>query len=445
MLTLNETELCIALFRIASGNFSILRLMFKITVFLMKPYLLWILCVQGEKTIVISSDGFRWDYYRPGEFPGIDQIRMHGVQVKNLINSFATVTFPNHFTLVTGLHEDHHGIIDNEMYDPQFDETFDMGTTDPKWWENGEPIWVTSTKAGLKSVCVNWVGCSIPIQDIRPTYWAPFDGSIDYKERVDTIADKINGDAELGLLYFEEPDHSCHIYGPESDQVSTAIKKVDETMQYLLKKVDLNNVNIIFTSDHGGYEVSNKRVVVLDSFTRIPFRLVARGAVGHLWPVDENTDFGNIMNDLDLINPDQARCFLKKDIPDRLHYSSNRRIAPVVCIATLGWTILKTHEEKDRFSLKGSHGYDSSIDVNSPMRPVFVAGGPSFKKQLASEPPFDPVQSIHVFPLLANLLNLRSESVPKVDGELESISIILKKSEGYDKKAEAMLPERVQF
>ena len=177
----------------------------------------------------------------------------------------------------------------------------------------------------------------------------------------------------------------------------------------------------------------------------IPFRLVAGGAVGHLWPVDENTDFGNIMNDLDRINPDQARCFLKKDIPDRLHYSSNRRIAPVVCIATLGWTILKTHEEKERFSLKGSHGSDSSIDVNSPTRPEFLAGSPSLKKQLASKPPFDLFKSIHVFPGLAKLLNLRSESVPKVDGELESISIIEKKAEGDEKEVEAMFPERVQF
>ena len=339
----------------------------------------------GEKTIIISADGFRWDYYGMVPTPGLDKLRANGVHVKNLINSFATVTFPNHYTLATGLYEESHGIVDNEMFDPIFNETFSMATTDPKWWQGGEPIWVTAEKAGRKSVCVNWVGCSIPVEGIRPSIWGPYDGSIEYNERVNMIADAVNGDTELGLLYFEEPDHSCHMHGPNSVEVREAITRVDQAVQSLLSRIDLNKVNV--------------------------------------WPGDDD-DISALLEAFAAIPHTQAKCHLKELIPRRLHYSNNRRIAPIVCIAQLGWSIVHTDADRDAFRLKGSHGYDASKDTDSPMRPIFLAAGPAFIKQASSDSPLDPFENVNVFPLLAELMGIRTE-LPPVNGTLAAVQHIL--------------------
>ena len=379
------------------------------------------LLTAATKTIIISSDGFRWDYYGKYNTPGLDRIRQSGLQVKNLINSFATVTFPNHYTLVTGLYEESHGIIDNEMYDPQFNETFDMSNIDPKWWAQAEPIWVTAEKNGIKTACVNWVGCAVPHQDnILPSYWNFYNGSIPYEERVDLIVTKVvHGDAELGLLYFEDPDHTCHMFGVDSPQLAEAIERVDKAVQYLLKSVDLDSVNLIFTADHGGYNVSKSQTVTLQDFTGVEFTLAASGAVAHVWPKDDG-DIHDIFQDFSRIDQGQATCFLKEDVPARLHYSQNRRIAPIVCIAQLGWTIVKNQRDRDLFVLKGSHGYDASTDDDSPMRPVFIAAGPDLVRTSDSLilPPFE---NVHVYPLLAKLLGIDQSKWPPINGTATTI------------------------
>ena len=368
--------------------------------------------IRSTKTILISADGFRWDYYGSFPTPSLDKIVHAGFRAKNLINSYATVTFPNHYTLATGLYEESHGIVDNEMFDPLFNETFNMSNTDPKWWAAAEPIWITAEKNNIKTVCVNWVGCSVPHEnDLLPSYWNEYNGSIPYEERVDRIVDKLlNGDADLGLLYFEDPDHTCHMFGPDSDELRKAIARVDSAIGYLLSNINLDEVNVIFTADHGGYSVSKDRVVVLNEFTNVPFELAASGAVAHVWLVDENQTDEALLG-FSNIDSSQASCLRKEGLPRRLHYSQNRRIAPIVCMAELGWTVVKTAEDRDRFHLKGSHGYDASLDEDSPMRPVFIAAGPDLVA-LAPELPIEPFENVNVFALVATLLRIPEDKWP---------------------------------
>jgi len=393
----------------------------------MKVFDVFVSCLITElvarKTIIISSDGFRWDYYGRYNTPGLDALKSAGVHVKNLKNAFATVTFPNHFTLVTGMYEENHGIIDNEMYDPVFNESFTMATTDPKWWKGGEPIWVTASKSGIHSVCVNWVSCSIENQ--RPTYWNPYNGSIPYHDRVDQILEKLKDTADLGILYFEEPDHSCHMYGPDSSQVRDAIIRVDQSLQYLLSQIDLDEVNVVFTSDHGGYEVSRARLVVLDNFTNRTFNVAANGAVAHVWVPEGEID--SLLTDFASIHPNEASCERKEDIRNGLHYSHNRRIAPIVCIGQLGWSIVKSEQEREDFSLHGSHGWDASKDENSPMRPIFIAAGPDLINVQDSEP-LAPFANIHVYPLLYTLVGLPEGKLPEaVNGTVNAIEHLLRR------------------
>ena len=392
---------------------------------------LFITIAAARKTILISSDGFRWDYYGGTiPTPGLDRIRSAGLQVKNLINSYATVTFPNHYTLATGLYEESHGIIDNEMYDPVFNELFNMSTTDPKWWSQAEPIWITAEKNNIKTVCVNWVGCSIPhgTDEIRPTYWNLYNGSITYEERIDRVVDKLfSGGADLGLLYFEDPDHTCHMFGPESNELRDAVERVDSAILYLLSKVHLDTVNIIFTSDHGGTAVSKERIVVLEDYTDSPFMLAASGAVAHVWPNDIS-ESETILKHFSSIESEKANCFLREDLPRRLHYTKNRRIGPIVCMAELGWTILKSRYDGERFELKGSHGYDAGEDDSSPMRPVFLAAGPDFVKT-GLDRVLEPFENIHVFPIVATLIGLSPESWPQINGSSDPIQILLSSSQ----------------
>lgn len=371
---------------------------------------------EGKPTILISSDGFRWDYLGRTSTPGLEKIKSTGVHAKNLINTFATVTFPNHYTMATGLYQESHGIIDNEMFDPEFNETFDMSNVDPKWWSGGEPIWKTAEKAGIKSVCVNWVGC--PVEGQRPAIWNAYDGSISYNDRVDKVVDALeSGSATLGLLYFEEPDHSCHIHGTESQEVTSAILRVDRAIQRLLSRIDLNKVNVIFTADHGGVDVGNDKIVVLENFSNIDFRLASGGAVAHVWPT-RVTDTEQLVADLASIPSSQANCYPRDQVPARLHYSNNRRIAPVVCIAGLGWTLFRSQAAAESFPLKGSHGYDATLDDNNPMRPVFLASGPDFVHQ---DDPVDPFTNVDLFPLVAELIGLEERYFPPINGSIDGI------------------------
>ena len=383
--------------------------------------------LSGRKTILISSDGFRWDYYGKFRTPALDKLRNRGVHVKNLENAFATVTFPNHYTLVTGLYEESHGIVDNDMFDPIFNEWFHMNTVDPKWWQGGEPIWVTANKSNIGSVCVNWVGCSVPVGNIRPTFWNPYDGNISFNDRVDTVVSRIlSGETtgvDLGLLYFEEPDHSCHLHGPDSPQVADAISRVDEAIGRLLESVDLNEVNILFTSDHGGYTVSRDKLIILEDYISndMQYFVSADGAVAHLWNLGD-TNVESLLELLCAIPAENARCHRKEDIAWGLHYSKNRRIGPIVCIAELGWSIVKSHQEANSFTLKGSHGWDARRDENSPMRPLFLAAGPDI---IQSPDILDPFANVHVFPLVHHLLGLDAGKSPMTNGTIEKVKHIL--------------------
>ena len=382
---------------------------------------------ESRQTILISADGFRWDYYGRYDTPGLDRLKAHGVQVKNLENAFATVTFPNHFTLVTGLFEESHGIVDNDMFDPLFNESFHMNTVDPKWWQGGEPIWVTANKSNKSSICVNWVGCSVPVQGIRPTYWQPYDGTIPYSDRVDKILDGLSAGkdsgVELGLLYFEEPDHSCHLHGPNSVEVRNAIAAVDDAVLRLLDNVDLEEVNIIFTADHGGYEVSKEKLIVIDEYIQeLEYFVSAEGAVAHVWNQDEDQE-DLTLSLLSNIPIERGQCRRKQDVPEYLHYSNNRRIAPIVCVAELGWSFVRSQDEAASFALRGSHGWDARSDPDSPMRPVFIAAGPDIIQSKAIASSF---QNVNVYPLVHHLLGIPSDNLPHINGTIEEVRHILR-------------------
>lgn len=218
-------------------------------------YLLLIICYdffglyhahfeRSSTVLLISFDGFRWDYmekFQTALTPNLHHIVNTGVKAKYLENAFVTKTFPNHYTIATGLYEESHGIVANSMYDPVFKAFFHIGNNETRWWNGGEPIWITNQKAGGKSATVFWPGSDVKIRGQYPTYYMKYDRHLSYEARVDRVIElltRIEEPPNFFTIYFEEPDHTGHLFGPDSKQVLSAVQKADNITGYLLRRLE---------------------------------------------------------------------------------------------------------------------------------------------------------------------------------------------------------------
>ncbi len=192
--------------------------------------------------ILISIDGFRWDYLQKYEAPALRALAAGGVHATRLTPSFPSKTFPNHYTIVTGLRPEHHGIVGNWFYDPDLHETFGMSKPESnheeRWWDEGEPVWITAEKQGLRSFCYFWPGSETENHGLRPSRFKPFDFKIPAPDRVDELLGWLAVPAaeqpRLCTLYFDLVDTAGHKYGPEAPETATAVKQADAAIQRLL-------------------------------------------------------------------------------------------------------------------------------------------------------------------------------------------------------------------
>lgn len=381
--------------------------------------------------ILISFDGFRWDYLnvKDNHTPNLYFLSQKGVKAKALIPSFPTKTFPNHYTIVTGLFPDNHGIIANKMYDPQSGKAFSLGDRDSvqdSYWWGGEPIWVTVEKQGQIAATLFWPGSEAEVAGIQPTYWEKYDRNLAYEKRVQKVLDWLDLPAEKRptfiALYFESPDSEGHKFGPESPEVKNAVRKVDSILEMLLdalkKRGIFENINLIILSDHGMTSVSSDKTIFLDDYIDLKdVDVIDWSPVLALRPRQYMKE--EIYKSLVDAHPN-LQIFYKEDIPERLHFKNHRRIAPIIGIADEGWSISSHKYEQFvyRNFLKGNHGYDNSL---SSMYGIFIASGPAFKQNLVVEP----FENIHVYNLIAEILSLE----PAInDGNLSSVRIMLKPS-----------------
>ncbi|XP_035686597.1 ectonucleotide pyrophosphatase/phosphodiesterase family member 5-like [Branchiostoma floridae] len=380
---------------------------------------------DAPKLLLLSFDGFRYDYLdRPLLKPNFDFAINKGVRAKYMKSTFATKTDPNHMTMVTGLWEESHGVVSNKMYDPKYREIFWMNSSDPKWWDGDgkvEPIWITNErKEGRYSGVVNWPGGDVKYGGRLPTYsTGPYNRSIPYTDRIDAMVRWFLDDEKpmnLGLLFFEEPDRSGHLYGPDSAQVNDAIMMIDDTVGYLvsaLKEADIyDKVNIILTSDHGMVEVSPTRVIELNRYIKPEWYIwVDDSPVSAILPKRGKEE--QIYKKLRSAHV-RMKVFKKKDIPKQWHYRNNRRIMPIIAVADDGWSIVQNFTQ-NTFTIKGNHGYNNSI---IKMSALFIAFGPAFEEGLTSKP----FSNVDLYPLMCKILDF--EPRPN-NGSLETVKHIL--------------------
>lgn len=379
-------------------------------------------------TILISFDGFRWDYPNRGITPTFKMIAENGVSALSLQPSFPSKTFPNHYTIVTGLYPQNHGLISNNMYDPFYDEYFSLGdrsAVENSRWYKGEAIWETARKQGIITASYFWPGSEIDIEYRRPDYFQYYEHERPYMKRMDGIIEwlKLPYDERpiFITVYFDAADTYGHRFGPNSVEINSTIMSLDSLLNTLLNKLKeinlFDSTNIIVVSDHGMNEISSERVINIDEILKgLKYKIIDDGPFMFVFPkVKHKTIIYNTLKE----NEKNYRVYYKDELPEHYNLSASHLLPDIVVIADLGWSLVneKTADSYYNKSISGNHGYDNYfIDMHG----IFYAMGPSFKKNYK----IGTVLNIDIYPLLCKILNIKPKT--NIDGKLERIQTILK-------------------
>lgn len=376
------------------------------------------------KVIVVSFDGFRYDYLEKAPTPNFKRLAESGVRAKWMNAVYVTKTFPNHFSIATGLYEENHGIVGNEMFDPVFKEIFYLNNTETKWWDNGFsiPIWIANQMAGHHSGAVMWPGSGVKIHDRTIDHLQPYNTSINWTSRIDiglNFMTQSENPANLLMLYFEEPDVTGHHYGPDSKEIVQKIIEIDNLVGYLIKQLEtkslMTKVHLIILSDHGMATITEERVIDLDDVLNSScYHHYGHSPIWNILPVpgQEKYVYDSLLEGSKTFH---YTLYKKEDIPDKYHYKHNRRVLNYLIEADEGYDFTIGNKFPPMSKQWGDHGYNPEI---LSMKPIFLATGPAFKKNYTAEP----FQNLDVFPLLCHLLNIPE---PPNNGSMEHVEPIL--------------------
>jgi len=376
--------------------------------------------VQARQTVLlVSIDGFRPDYLDRGDTPTLAALAKEGVRAA-MRPSFPSLTFPNHYTLVTGLYPDHHGIVENTMDDlglahSHFSMSDHEAVGDPAWWARGTPIWATLERQGGRAATLFWPGS----EAIRPALWLPYDQKMSDAERVERLLSWLDGPAagrpDFLTLYFDRVDTAGHNEGPDSPALDQALADTDRAIAQLIAGLKrrglLDKIDLIIVADHGMAALSPERTIYIDDHVAPDsVHIVTIGAMMGIEPLPGH----EAEAEQALLSPKQhMTCRKKQDMPAHLHYGSNPRIPSLLCLAEPGWIV--TSRAAAAKKKAGGHGYDGEAPE---MAALFIARGPDFRRHKVHAP-FD---NVDVYPLLAKLLGVTPE--PN-DGRLPEVADML--------------------
>jgi predicted AlkP superfamily pyrophosphatase or phosphodiesterase len=379
-----------------------------------------------HRVVLISLDGFRWDYLQRPAARRLRELASRGVRAERLVPSFPSKTFPNHYTLVTGLYPENHGIAANVMRDSalgRFATGNNPAVRDPRWFR-GEPIWVTAEKQGVRTAAYFWPGSEAAIDGVHPHWFYPFDVTTSRAARVTRVLDWLampdSTAPRLIAVYFSEVDTDGHNYGPDSPQTDSAIAQVDSAVGAIVDGIASlgasDGVDVIVVSDHGMTAVSSERTIALDEYVSMDSLDVGDwNPIATIIPKPGHADY--VFRSLEHANP-HLHVYRKGELPARLHYNSGDRVTPIVAIADEGWSVGTRAELAKMKSgqVTGAHGYDNAL---ASMGATFVAAGPDIRRDVVV-PAFS---NVHVYSLLAELLHV----VPApTDGSADSVRAILR-------------------
>lgn len=381
--------------------------------------------------ILVSLDGYRWDYptLYPAESTTLRTLRQEGASARALIPVFPSNTFPNHYTIVTGLYPAHHGIINNDFFDPTVGVVFKYnlpGVAQESHWWGGEPIWVTAIKQGRKAATSFWVGSEAEVKSVRPTYWRNYDGRLSFETRLEELVGWMKLPASerpaFVAFYIEDVNGAGHRFGPDSPQVAAAVRLVDQRIASILSRLRAEAIepNLIVVSDHGMASTGLDRVVLIDHYIdRASVQVDAEGSAMALRPIKGDADailqaFRDVPH---------VKAYRSEDLPASLRLTGNARISPIWLVPDEGWQVAtKSNFERLRKNypekgyVAGDHGYDPQLPN---MHGILVAHGPAFRRGAES----DAVENIHLYNLLCAVLKVKPATN---DGDERLIKALLR-------------------
>ncbi|GMR14338.1 MAG: ectonucleotide pyrophosphatase/phosphodiesterase [Gemmatimonadota bacterium] len=367
--------------------------------------------------VLISIDGFRHDYLDLFDVPNLRRIVDGGVRAEAMIPVFPLKTFPNHYSIATGMYPARHGLINNRFYDPERDESYfflDRDKVADGTWYGGEPLWVLAEQRGMVSAAFFWVGTEADVRGVRPTHWRDFDGSVPNSDRVDQVlawlTEPVRVRPHMLTLYFEDVDQVGHRSAPESPEMTEAVRSIDSAIGRLLDGIATlpygDQVYVVVVSDHGMAAFGPDRVYYLEDFMDLEtVRLTDAGAVAFMYLDGSARERTDLRDRLAEAMP-RAAVYTLDEVPERLHYAGGRRLGDVIIVPELGWMVA---DRRSRNIQPGwTHGWDPA---EKAMHSVFLAMGPGIEPG-KTIPPFE---NIHIYPWIAGLLGL--EPSEPIDGD----------------------------
>nr|XP_035934766.1 ectonucleotide pyrophosphatase/phosphodiesterase family member 7 [Halichoerus grypus] len=388
-----------------------------------------------NKLLLVSFDGFRWNYDQDVQTPNLDAMALDGVKACYMTPAFVTLTSPCHFTLVTGKYIENHGVVHNMYYNTTSKVKLPYHATlgIQMWWDNGSiPIWITAQRQGLKTGSFFYPGGNVTYEGMAVTLSRKegvlhnYKNEAEWRANIDTVMKWFTEEGlDLVTLYFGEPDSTGHKYGPESQQRKEMVMQVDRTVGYLRDSISRSglegSLNLIITSDHGMTTVNKQAPDLVEfhafpnfTFKDIEFELLDYGPNGMLLPKEGMLD--KVYEVLKDAHP-KLHVYKKESFPTSLHYASNPRITPLLMYTDPGYVI---HGRLSVQFNKGEHGFHNDV---MDMKTIFRAVGPSFKRGLEVEP----FESIHVYELMCHLLGIMPEAN---DGLLSTLLPMLQGTSG---------------
>lgn len=371
---------------------------------------------ESPYVILVSLDGFRYDYIEKHNAKFLAEFANWGTKAESLIPSYPSVTFPNHYSIVTGMYPGHHGLVGNTMYDRNTEERYSLGNakavTDAKWY-GGTPLWVLAEQQGMLSACYYWPGSEAPIQKVLPTYYYKYSEKSDIDSRLVQVKNWLTLPAEKRphfiTFYMPEVDHAGHQFGPDAEETTKAVQYVDEAMEklYTLVKDSGLPINLVIVSDHGMLELDQKTLL------KLPFEVdekemavASNGTYVSLFikdPKKIKTWYDKIKKSID---PKLMEVHLKDNLPQEYHFGSKddryNRVGDIVLTAHAPYYFTNR-------PLAGSHGFDPA--KVKEMHALFMAVGPNIKEKNTIKS----FENVHIYPMIAQILGLTIDE-KQVDG-----------------------------
>jgi predicted AlkP superfamily pyrophosphatase or phosphodiesterase len=376
----------------------------------------------GTTVLLISIDGFRWDYLDRGLTPNLSRLAREGVRAEAMVPVFPTKTFPNHYTIVTGRYPASHGIVGNVLTAPDIGSRlslFDPEAVRDARYYLAEPIWVTAERLGRRTAPLFWPGSTAAIGGVFPSYALPYDGRMPDTAKITWMLERLELPPERRpaflTLYFSLVDNAGHAYGPDAPATDSAIAAADGLIGRAmagLDRIGRGDVNVLVVSDHGMAPTGPGRVIWLEEYVaEDAMEVDERNTLLTAWPAPGLED--SVYRAL--ARAPHLTVYRRDELPARLRLEGPR-IAPIVALADEGWTISRrTAEEPAPSIIRGNHGYDDTLPS---MGAVFLAHGPAFRRGIR----ISAFRNIHLYPLMAAVLRIRPLDS---DGSLDSLRSIL--------------------